>query len=214
VYEIPMSDPSMVTASLVTMKVFFCPSDQMPLEWTATDSATWMYGGNIYSTSNPICNVAGSNYIGVFGISEPGVNGEGVFFRGSYMPLTAISDGLSQTLCVGERAINLQQGRSKATWVGSAPGANMWSCAPNPFDTDSGTCVQESGAGMILGHTGEGHGPGDPYGDINQFSSRHGKGAFFLYCDGHVQYLRNEMNYKVYTALSTRNWGEIISDDY
>jgi prepilin-type N-terminal cleavage/methylation domain-containing protein/prepilin-type processing-associated H-X9-DG protein len=214
VYEINMSDPRMSTAAAVTMKVFLCPSDQMPLQWTATDSATWIYAGRIYSTSNPICNVAGANYIGVFGISEPGVNGEGVFFRGSYMPLTAITDGLTQTLCVGERAINLQQGRSTATWVGSAPGANMWSCAPNPFDSDAGTCVQESGAGMILGHTGEGHGPGDPYGDINQFSSRHGKGAYFLYCDGHVQYLRNEMNYKVYTALSTRDWGEIIPNDY
>ena len=31
---------------------------------------------------------------------------------------------------------------------------------------------------MILGHTGEGHGPGDPYGDVNQFISRHGRGAY------------------------------------
>ena len=67
---------------------------------------------------------------------------------------------------------------------------------------------------MILGHTGEGHGPGDPTGDVNQFLSRHGKGAFFLYCDGHVRFLRNEMNYQVYKALSTRNFGEIISNDY
>ena len=48
---------------------------------------------------------------------------------------------------------------------------------------------------MILGHTGEGHGPGDPYGDVNQFLSRHGRGSYFLYCDGHVRYLRNEMDY-------------------
>ena len=34
-------------------------------------------------------------------------------------------------------------------------------------------------------------------GDVNQFCSRHGRGAFFLYCDGHVRYLRKEMNYKV-----------------
>jgi hypothetical protein len=26
--------------------------------------------------------------------------------------------------------------------------------------------------------------------------------------------LRNEMNYKVYVALSTRNRGEVVSDDY
>ena len=104
------------------LSVFLCPSDNMPLRWTATDSETWMYMGQIYSSSITICDVAGSNYVGVFGIGEPGVNGEGVFFRGSYMPLTAITDGLSQTLCVGERSENLQQGRGMATWVGSAPG--------------------------------------------------------------------------------------------
>lgn len=214
VFETPMPSATMSTARLITLKVFLCPSDSMPLSWTATDSETWMYGGHVYSTSLPICDVAGANYVGVFGISEPGVTGEGVFFRNSYMPLTAITDGLSQTLMVGERATNVQQGRATATWTGAVPGADIWSCAPNPFDPDSGTCVQESGSGMILGHTGEGHGPGDPFGDINQFSSQHGRGCFFAFCDGHVQYLHKEMTYSVYTALSTRNWGEIISNDY
>ena len=65
---------------------------------------------------------------------------------------------------------------------------------------------------MTLGHTGEGHGPGDPFGDVNQFNSRHVRGAYFLYCDGHVQYLRKEMDYATYLALSTRNGGEIISE--
>jgi prepilin-type N-terminal cleavage/methylation domain-containing protein/prepilin-type processing-associated H-X9-DG protein len=214
VFEAPLQGPTLATARLVSLGVFLCPSDDMPLRWTATNSETWMFMGQIYSVANPICDVAGSNYVGVFGIGEPGVNGDGVFFRGSYIPPSAITDGLSQTLCVGERSENLQQGRGMATWVGSVPGANLWSCAPNPFDPDAGTCVKEDASGMILGHTGEGHGPGDPHGDVNQFVSRHGRGCFFAYCDGHVRFLRNEMNYRVYKALSTRNWGEIISDDY
>jgi prepilin-type processing-associated H-X9-DG protein len=214
VFEAPLQMANMATARLATASVFLCPSDNMPLKWTATQSATWMYMGQVYSSSIPICDMAGSNYVGVFGIAEPGVNGEGVFFRGSYMPLQVITDGLSNTLCVGERSENLQQGRGMATWVGAVPGANLWSCAPNPFDPDAGTCVEEDGSGMILGHTGEGHGPGDPWGDVNQFISRHGFGSFFLYCDGHVRFLRKEMNYQVYKALSTRNFGEIISDDY
>jgi prepilin-type N-terminal cleavage/methylation domain-containing protein/prepilin-type processing-associated H-X9-DG protein len=214
VFEAPMQAATMATARLFTLKVFLCPSDNMPLSWTATDSETWLYGGRIYSSGTNICDVAGSNYIGVFGIAEPGVNGEGVFSRGSFMPYSAITDGLSHTLLVGERSENLQQGRGMATWAGAVPGANLWSCAPNPYEPDAGTCIKEDGSGMILGHTGEGHGPGDPYGDVNQFTSRHSRGGFFVYCDGHVQYLRNEMNYNVYKALSTRNWGEIISDGY
>jgi prepilin-type N-terminal cleavage/methylation domain-containing protein/prepilin-type processing-associated H-X9-DG protein len=213
-FETALPDPTASTARLTTMNVFNCPSDNMPRSWTATNGETWLYMGVVYSTSTPICDVAGSNYVGVFGIGEPGVNGEGVFFRGSFLPLSTITDGLSQTLCVGERSENLNLNRGMATWVGAVPGANLWSCAPNPYDPDAGTCVQEDGSGMILGHTGEGHGPGDPMGDVNQFCSRHGRGAYFLYCDGHVRYLRNEMNYKVYVALSTRNWGEVISDDY
>ena len=213
-FETALPDPTMATARLATMKVFLCPSDNMPRSWTATDSETWLYMGVVYSSSIPICNVAGSNYVGVYGIGEPGVNGQGIFFRGSFVPLQSITDGLSETLCVGERSENLNLGRGMATWVGAAPGANLWSCAPNPYEPDAGTCVQEDGSGMILGHTGEGHGPGDPHGDVNQFCSRHGLGAFFLYCDGHVRYLHKEMNYPLYVALSTRNYGEIISEDY
>ncbi len=214
VFESPMQNPSMSTARLVNLNVFFCPSDNMPRRWTATDSEVWIFMGQVYSSNIPICDLAGSNYVGVFGIAEPGVNGEGVFSRGSYMPLAAITDGLGQTLCVGERSENLQQGRGMATWTGAVPGANMWSCAPNPYEPDAGTCVKEDGSGMILGHTGEGHGPGDPYGDVNQFISRHGKGCFFLYCDGSVHYLRLEMDYHVYKALSTRDYGEIFSSVY
>lgn len=213
-FERTMPSPSVATARLSALRVFLCPSDNVPSTWMTTDSEAWMYMGKVYSSSIPICEVASSNYVGVYGIGEPGVDGEGVFFRGSVIPLSAITDGLSQTICVGERSENLNLGRGKATWTGAVPGANLWSCAPSPYDPDSGTCVQEAGSGMILGHTGEGHGPGDPYGDVNQFCSRHGRGAFFVFCDGHVRYLHKEMSYPIYLAISTRNRGEVIPHDY
>ncbi len=206
--------PSELTVRTTVLGVFLCPADWMAHRWTASDSETWMYMGQVYSATQPICDVAGANYVGVFGIGEPGVNGEGVFYRGSFTRPSNITDGSSQTLCVGERSTNINLGRGQATWVGAVPGAVFWSCAPNPYETDAGTCVREDGSGMILGHTGEGHGPGDPHGDVNQFLSRHGRGSYFAYCDGHVRFLRNEMNYQVYKALSTRAYGEIVSDDY
>jgi prepilin-type processing-associated H-X9-DG protein/prepilin-type N-terminal cleavage/methylation domain-containing protein len=213
-FEIPMYLPAQATARTSPLSVFLCPSDTMARRWTASDSETWFFMGKVYSASDPICDVAGSNYVGVFGIGEPGVNGDGVFYRGSFTRVIDITDGLTSTLCVGERSTNLNLGRGQATWTGAVPGANFWSCAPNPYEPDAGTCVREDGSGMILGHTGEGHGPGDPRGDVNQFLSRHGRGAYFLYCDGHVLFLRNEMDYKVYKALSTRAGEEIISDGY
>jgi len=72
---------------------------------------------------------------------------------------------------------------------------------------------KEDGSGMTLGHTGEGHGPGDPYAEsISSFPAQ--QGAYFTWCDGHVTYLRNEMNYQTYKALSTRAGQEAVSDGY
>jgi prepilin-type N-terminal cleavage/methylation domain-containing protein len=207
-FESPMHLSAQSTVRTAALGVFLCPADAMYRTWTASAGETWLYMGKVYSATDPICDVAGSNYVGMFGIGEPGVDGNGVFYRGSVTRFTDVTDGLTHTLCVGERSTNLNLGRGQATWAGAVPGAVFWSCAPNPFDPDGGTCVREDGSGMILGHTGEGHGPGDPYGDVNQFLSRHGRGSYFLSCDGH------EMSYRVYKALSTRAGGEIISDDY
>lgn len=214
-FDTKISDPSQVTVCSTPLSVFFCPSDNMAPTWMATSGETWVYGGKIYSVTTPICNVPGSNYVGMFGIGEPGVDGDGVFFRNSAVAYRDITDGLSSTISVGERSTNLNLGRGQATWVGSVPLADFWSCAPNPFDTDGGgVCVHEDGSGMVLGHTGEGHGPGDPYGDVNQFLGRHGRGAYFLYCDGHAGFLKGTIYYPIYKALSTRAGGEVVPNEY
>ncbi len=213
-FETPIQDPTQQTVRTAALNVYLCPADNMASNWTVTNGVVWIFNGQTYSVLDPICNVGGSNYIGVFGIPEPGVDGDGVFFRDSFIGYSNITDGTSTTFAVGERASNLNYGRGQATWVGSVGGATFWSCVPNPYDSDGGSCHQEDGSGMTLGHTGEGHGPGSLQGDVNQFSSRHGFGCFFLFCDGHVSWIRGEINYPTYTALSTRASGEIISDGY
>jgi prepilin-type processing-associated H-X9-DG protein len=166
----------------------------------------------------PICYVAGANYVGVYGVGEPGVDGNGVFFRGSAVRVADITDGMSGTLCVGERSTLINSGRGQATWVGKVTDSQFWSCsfAGTTIDPDAGgSCVTEDGSGMTLGHTGEGRGPGDPYSDTNMFYGRHGgRGANFLFCDGHVRFLSRSMNYNIYKALSTRSQGEVISNDF
>ena len=213
-FERPISEAPNATARVSRLSMYLCPSDNIAPTWKPSNGSVWIYLGKIYETSFPICDVSSSNYVGVFGVGEPGVDGDGTFFRNSFVRYAEISDGLSNTMVVGERSITLNAGRGEATWVGSVPNAVLWSCAPDPWDPDGGVCRKEDGSGMTLGHTGEGHGPGDPWGDVNQFLSRHGKGAYFLYGDGHVRYLNNSINYNVYKALSTRAGGEVISDGY
>jgi len=52
-----------------------------------------------------------------------------------------------------------------------------------------------------------------PVGYTGGFSSRHGQGANFLFCNGAVRFVRESVNPTVYQHLGNRSDGEIISDD-
>jgi prepilin-type N-terminal cleavage/methylation domain-containing protein/prepilin-type processing-associated H-X9-DG protein len=191
------------TSRLPILKVLLCPSDQVkPFWWAMTRDP--MTGAPI----NQICQVAPANYVGMYGITEPGVAGEGLFFRNSRVALRDITDGTAQTIALGERSHQL----GEATWVGAVTGAIL---APPPGDPDGiGFPRPENSTGMVLGHAGEGKGPGDPRSDVNQFYSQHaGRGVNFLFADGHVAFLKSTMNYKAYLALCTRAGGEVVSGE-
>jgi prepilin-type N-terminal cleavage/methylation domain-containing protein/prepilin-type processing-associated H-X9-DG protein len=213
-FSLTIQHPGNLTVRPTPLSVFLCPSDQMARTWTAQFGFYRYFNGRLYSDVTPICDVAGANYVGVYGVGEPGVDGDGVLFRNSAVRFAHITDGLSLTLCAGERSTALDAGRGQATWVGAVAGAQFWSCGPAVDPDASGPCVLEDGSGMTLGHTGENHGPGDPFSDVNQFTSQHGRGAHFLFCDGHVRYLSCSMNYQAYKAMSTRALGELVSGDY
>jgi prepilin-type processing-associated H-X9-DG protein/prepilin-type N-terminal cleavage/methylation domain-containing protein len=173
---------------MMVIKSYLCASDNAPPTWTASrfDAA-----GNPVAT---ICDLASANYIGVFGVTEPGVDGDGVFFRNCKVRIADITDGTSQTIMVGERAHLL----APATWVGAVTNAEAF-----PYNSSN----------MVLGHTGESRGPTVPV-DINNFSSRHSGGVHFVFADGHVQFLTSPVSQAVYEALSTRAGGEPLGGDF
>ena len=191
-----------LTSRMVDLGMFLCPSDKFARSWPAVDRDI-LTG----AAKREICRVAPSNYVGMSGTSEPGPDGEGVLFRNSRIGFRDITDGLSQTIALGERSHLL----GVATWTGAVTGALL-------YDDDGdhiGTQDLETGPGMILGHAGEGTGPGANRSEPNQFYSLHaGRGVNFLFADGHVTYLKSTMNYKTYYALATRNGGEVVSNDY
>jgi prepilin-type N-terminal cleavage/methylation domain-containing protein/prepilin-type processing-associated H-X9-DG protein len=198
--SLPIEDSSNQTSRLTRISVYLCPSDDQAPSWLAMKRDA--SGTPIQS----ICQVASANYVGMYGTSDPGIDGDGIFFRNSSIGISALIDGTGQTIAAGERGHSL----GEATWAGSITGAALF-----PVDNDGvGYPRVESAPGMILGHAGGNIGPGDPSGEVNQFYSRHPGGVNFLFADGHVSFLKTTLNAKTFRALATRAGGEVISGDY
>ncbi len=200
-FNLNIEAPANSTGRMPNISIFLCPSDTVRPSWWALKRT--LTG----APTERICQVAPSNYVGMYGTSEPGVNGDGSFFRNSFISLRDITDGTAQTIVIGERSHRL----GYATWVGSVTDAVLY---PEE-NTGVGRPRVEHASGMVLGHAGERKGPGDPHGDVNQFYSRHsGGGVNFLFADGHVTFLKSTMDYKTYRALATRAGGEVVSGEF
>jgi prepilin-type N-terminal cleavage/methylation domain-containing protein/prepilin-type processing-associated H-X9-DG protein len=198
-FNLPIEAPSNQTSRLVLVGGFLCPSDSVQPSWLATARDA----SGVATQS--LCQVATSNYVAMFGTSDPGIDGDGIFFRNGNVGIRDITDGTSQTIAAGERGQNLGQ----ATWVGSVTGAVLF-----PVDNDGiGYPRAEPAPGMILGHAGGGLGPGARNGEVNQFFSRHPGGVNVLFADGHVSFLKTTMANKTFRALATRAGGEAVSGD-
>jgi prepilin-type processing-associated H-X9-DG protein/prepilin-type N-terminal cleavage/methylation domain-containing protein len=199
-FNTPIELPSNQTSRLVLIGGFLCPTDSVLPSWLAT-----MRDASGVPTLS-VCQIATANYVGVYGTSDPGIDGDGIFFRNGNIGIRNITDGTAQTIAVGERSQNLGQ----ATWAGAVTGAVLF-----PVDNDGiGYPRAESAPGMVLGHAGGRYGPGNPGGEVNQFYSRHPGGVNFLFADGHVSFLKTTMTNTTFRALATRAGGETISGDY
>ena len=198
-FDLPIEDATN-GARVASVPSYFCPTDDVQRVWSAKSRDA---DGNPIAV---ICDVAASNYVAMYGTTEPGVDGDGMYFRNSKIRLKDVTDGSSKTIAVGERAHQL----GNATWAGSVTGAIL-------FPENENTVGQkhpENSSGMVLGHAGEGIGPGDDGGDVNQFYSLHGGGVNFVFVDGHVTFLPATTDKKTNLALTTRAGGETVSGSY
>lgn len=201
-FSSPIEAPVNGFARIQSVATFICPSDASPRVWTTKRRS--LSTGELIGV---ICDVASANYVGVFGTSEPGVGGDGIFSRNVAIKIRDITDGTSSTLMVGERSFRL----GEATWTGAVTGAVITADGSDGV----GAGPPEPASGLILGHSGDGNSPGDRRSHANQFYSLHaGGGAHFLFCDGHVAFLSRSIDYRVYQALTTRAGGELIGSDF
>jgi prepilin-type processing-associated H-X9-DG protein len=110
-----------------------------------------------------------------------------------------ISDGLSNTFFVGDRTVFL----SYCTWIGGPTGAL------NPFLRDPGNFGAE--VTLLMCHAGD-TGPNTPgVDDADSTSSPHRNGVPFLFGDGSVHFIGNNIDVSVWMALATRAGGEVVT---
>lgn len=135
---------------------------------------------------------------------------DGPFYRNSRISAASVSDGLSQTVFLGEHSSIL----SNKTWVGVVPFGATCPKPPFPSDCNSGGCLVGAHSGpdshdhpqVII------HAPNNPFGHTDEMYSEHVGGAHILMGDGSVRFVSQFIDPFTWVALSTRNGNEIVGD--
>lgn len=174
--------------SQTPLKIFRCPADTGP-------------------DLNPIRNNhAMSNYRGVAGpYTYPSISINldfgGIFYQNSRVRITDISDGSSNTMCIGECKYDEKDGHTACIWAGMsgwvAPGAGSGSVRIS----DVMWYVDNASATV--------NGPAP-----QAFSSRHPNGAMFGFCDGSVRLFRNGSDPNIIRYLAGREDGVVVTPDF
>jgi prepilin-type N-terminal cleavage/methylation domain-containing protein/prepilin-type processing-associated H-X9-DG protein len=191
--NLDIADPLNANSRLTTVRIFLCPADNGPPSFTVFD-------GN----GQALCDVAYGNYIAVngnAGVSGNEATNDGPFLENRRFKAVDISDGLSHTLFIGERASSM----SYTSWTGAVT-TGIVPSRRNPTAT-------EDAAALVLGHAGP-HLPNNPLvTDADAFSSNHSQGVNFLFGDGSVQSINSTISTKVYDALASRAGNEVINEN-
>ena len=229
--------PANAAAAASKLPAFLCPSASGGSDGFAVVKAVdHRYGTPILRDDGSQIHFAHSHYVTNAGIHQPWgrttaycydyevgepilANGnqlarmDGPFFPNSKMPLRRISDGLSNTIFLGEHSSIL----SNKTWVGVVP------TAVTPPRLDLRPWLSENnGAGCLVGvHSGPDthdhpqviiHAPNNPFGHTDEMWGEHGPGCSVSMGDGSVRFASAFIDPNAWVAMSTRDGGEVVGN--
>ena len=167
--------------------VFTCPSDAGPAVNPNYDNHGRSDYRGVGGGRQPMVPIAGG--MGLADILGPL---DGIFWRNSRVRFGDVTDGLSNTLMVGETALDPGRDKWGGIWVGAVrrDAAVMWvSGVYWLVETDT----------LRINGT-------DKWG----FGSQHPAGANFVAVDGSVHFIRDDMDPAVVALLCSRNDGQAI----
>ncbi len=194
-FRVPIEDAVHDQVRVAVVPTFHCPSDtgsnifEIAAGEEGHDHDIAKAFSRIDDGSPKLFPISKSNYVGMFGtfeLEDAPYNGNGMFYGNSRLKFRDVTDGLSNTLMVGERSSRL----GGSIWHGNIPEA----AEPHA---------------RILGVAD--HGPNDPHGHFEDFGSYHTGGANFMRADVSVTFLSDSIDLNVYQAMATRNGGEVFS---
>lgn len=165
-----------------TPAVYLCPSDYGAPNFCLY-AELGAPGANAQKSTLMLVTLPRANYVGIFGTTEPdevaGNSGDGIFVEGRGFRSEEISRGLSYVLLVGERTTR----KLSSTWLG----VDM---------------VGEDAGGRIVGNAYEGPNRDDT--DECELDSRHDGHVNFVWADGHVTGVEDNIDLPVYRQCAQR----------
>jgi prepilin-type N-terminal cleavage/methylation domain-containing protein/prepilin-type processing-associated H-X9-DG protein len=193
----PMSSSPVIQT---VIPFYLCPADMVPPKPFAVTDAT--FGTVILAAP---CSYAAT--VGQDASEVDALTGDGVFYRNSQTRFSDITDGLSTTVFIGDRAWCQTEG----IWAGAPNGAvtragvlNAWPNATGPAEC------------LVLAHNNWVNITTDSDGGLDDFSSNHAGGANILFGDGSVHFIRSITvdgpQRLEWWAVGTRAGGEPIGD--
>jgi prepilin-type N-terminal cleavage/methylation domain-containing protein/prepilin-type processing-associated H-X9-DG protein len=208
-FNLPCWLPANTTGARTSIAVFACPSASEPSQtYIVRDEA----GAELatFSRSHYAAN-SGRQEAWAYAVDDWTTLSDGPIYRNARTTIAAVSDGLSNTVFLGEHSPIL----SDKTWVGVVPGAVG---CPTPRFAFSACDV---GATQVLVHSGPNpwenpplvHPPNARICKLCQMYAEHPGGSNVMMGDGSVRFVSSNINQVTWPALATRAGGEVISAD-
>ncbi len=177
------------TARSVTIVTFLCPSSP--------------WGRN------------GTNYAGCHHDVEAPIaaDNHGVLYLNSHVRFDDITDGLAQTMLLGEIKANDPllpwASGTRATLRNTGAGLN----SENPLTALYAGIARLGEAERLAAAAKMAEEGAIPVDFVGGFSSWHPQAANFTFCDGSVRFIKNSISQRIFQLLANRADGELLSDN-